>query len=103
MQVCDAYYAHGGFGIYTDFSTQQENGFFMSCDFSSCDVHFTVLDLMSTVSCVSSLMSLACSWTPVDSLDDVCNSFHGCHGFAVQLVDSFSLLCFWDVLATCCT
>jgi hypothetical protein len=24
MQVCDAYYAHGGFGIYTDFSTQQE-------------------------------------------------------------------------------
>ena len=25
MQVCDAYYAHGGFGIYTDFSTQQEN------------------------------------------------------------------------------
>ena len=25
----------------------------------------------------------------MDSLDDVCNSFHSCHGFAVQLVDSF--------------
>ena len=48
-------------------------------------------------------MSLACSWTPVDSLDDVRNSFHSCHVFAVQLVDSFSLLCFWDVLVTCCT
>ena len=48
-------------------------------------------------------MSLACSWTHVDSLDDVCNSFHSCHGFAVQLVDRFSLLCFWDVLATYCT
>ena len=34
----------------------------------------------------------------MDSLDEVCNSFHSCHGFAVQLVDSFSLLCFWDVL-----
>ena len=52
---------------------------------------------------VTSWMSLAYSWTHLDSLDDVCNSFHSCHGFAVQLVDSFSLLCFWDVLATCCT
>ena len=34
----------------------------------------------------------------MDSLDDVCNSFHSCHGFAVHLVDSFSLFCFWDVL-----
>ena len=34
----------------------------------------------------------------MDSLDDVCNSFHSCHGFAVQLVDSFSLLCFVMVL-----
>ena len=25
----------------------------------------------------------------MDSLDDVCNSFHSCHGFAVQLVDRF--------------
>ena len=25
----------------------------------------------------------------MDSLDDVCNSFHSCHGFAVQHVDSF--------------
>ena len=46
-------------------------------------------DLMSTVSIVTSWMSLACSWTHVDSLDDVCNSFHSWHGFAVQLVDSF--------------
>ena len=71
---------------------------------SSCDVHFTVFGF--DVNCfhlVSSLMSLACSWTHVDSLDDVCNSFHSCHGFAVQLVDSFSLLCFWDVLVTWCT
>ena len=52
---------------------------------------------------VTSWMSLAYSWTHLDSLDDVCNSFHSCHGFAVQLVDSFSLLCFWDVLETCCT
>ena len=34
----------------------------------------------------------------MDSLDDVCNSFHSCHCFAVHLVDSFSLFCFWDVL-----
>ena len=34
----------------------------------------------------------------MDSLDDVCNSFHSCHGFAGHLVDSFSLFCFWDVL-----
>ena len=34
----------------------------------------------------------------MDSLDDVCNSFHSCHGFAVQLVDSLSLLCFGMVL-----
>ena len=41
----------------------------------------------------------------MDSLDDVCNSFHSCHGFAVHLVDRFSLFCFlgclgtfWDVL-----
>ena len=26
----------------------------------------------------------------MDSLDYVCNSFHSCHGFAVQLVDSFT-------------
>ena len=49
-------------------------------------------------SLVTSWMSLACSWTHVDSLDDVCNSFHSCHGFAVQLVDSLSLLCFGMVL-----
>ena len=36
----------------------------------------------------------------MDSLDDVGNSFHSCHGFAVQLVDSFSLLCFWGCLGT---
>ena len=53
---------------------------------------------MSTVSLVTSLMSFTCSWTHVDSLDDVCNSLHSCHGFAVHLVDSFSLFCFWDVL-----
>ena len=47
-------------------------------------------------------MSLACSWTHVDSLDDVYNSFHSCHGSAVQLADSFSLLCFWDVLVIVC-
>ena len=34
----------------------------------------------------------------MDSLDDVCNSLHSCHGFAVHLVDSFSLFGFWDVL-----
>ena len=34
----------------------------------------------------------------MDSLDDVCNSFHRCHGFAVHFVGSFSLFCFWDVL-----
>ena len=34
----------------------------------------------------------------MDPLDDVCNSFHSGHGFAVQLVDSFSLLCFEMVL-----
>ena len=37
----------------------------------------------------------------MDSLDDVCNSFHSCHGFAVHLVDSFSMFCFgmsWNVL-----
>ena len=50
------------------------------------------------ISLVTSLMSFTCSWTHVDSLDDVCNSFHSCHGFAVHLVDSFSLFCFWDVL-----
>ena len=43
-------------------------------------------------------MSLACSWTHVDSLDDVCNSFHSCHGFAVQLVDSFHCSVFEMVL-----
>ena len=25
----------------------------------------------------------------MDSLDDVCNSFHSCHGFAVHFVYSF--------------
>ena len=49
-------------------------------------------DWMSTVSLVTSLMSLACSWTHVDSLDSCCNSFYSCHGFAVQLVDSFTAL-----------
>ena len=40
----------------------------------------------------------------MDSLDDVCNSFHSCHGFAVHLVDSFHCSVFgmswnvWDVL-----
>ena len=34
----------------------------------------------------------------MDSLDDVCNSFHSCHGLAVHLVDSFSLFCFWGVV-----
>ena len=39
----------------------------------------------------------------MDSLDYVCNSFHSCHGFAVQLVDSFHCSV-WDGLATwCCT
>ena len=28
----------------------------------------------------------------MDSLDYVCNSFHSCHGFAVQLADSFTAL-----------
>ena len=56
-----------------------------------------------TVSLLTSLMSLACSWTHVDSLDDVCNSFHSCHGCAVQLVDSFSLLRFGMFLPTCYT
>ena len=36
----------------------------------------------------------------MDSLDDVCNSFHSCHGFAVHLVDSFSLFCFLGCLGT---
>ena len=61
--------------------------------FSSCDVHFTVLGFdVNSFHLVSSLMSLACSWTHVDSLDSVCNSFYSCHGFAVQLVDSFTAL-----------
>ena len=34
----------------------------------------------------------------MDSLDDVCNSFHSCHGFAVQLVDSFHCSVFKMVL-----
>ena len=34
----------------------------------------------------------------MDSLDDVCNSFHSCHGFAVQLVDSFHCSVFGMVL-----
>ena len=34
----------------------------------------------------------------MDSLDDVCNSFHSCHGFAVQLVDSFHCSVFEMVL-----
>ena len=28
----------------------------------------------------------------MDSLDSGCNSFYSCHGFAVQLVDSFTAL-----------
>ena len=34
----------------------------------------------------------------MDSLDDVCNSFHSCHGFAIQLVDSFHCSVFEMVL-----
>ena len=48
-------------------------------------------------------MSLACSWTHVDSLDDVFNSFTVVMVFAVQLVDSFFTALFLDVLATFCT
>ena len=62
-----------------------------------CSFHCFGFDV-NCFSLVTSLMSLTCSWTHVDSLDDVCNSFHSCHGFAVHLVDSFSLFCFWDVL-----
>ena len=48
-------------------------------------------------------MSLACSWTHVDSLDYVCNSFHSCHGFAVQLARQFHCSVFGMVLQRFCT
>ena len=72
----------------------------MSCDFNSCDVHFTVFGF--DVNCVSSLMSLACSWTHVDSLTMYTTVF-AVVMFCSSTCGQFSLLCFWDVLVTCCT
>ena len=64
---------------------------------SSLDVHFTVLDLMSTVLIVTSLMSLACSWTHVDSLDSVATVFQ-LSWFCSSTCRQFLLLCFGMVL-----